>query len=356
MTSIRLALFGDATHVNIKRWSQGLQSAGAEIGTFSLRHQGRAKPLEPVFWLPTIRRLGNLNYFLSVPFARRLLKRWRPDVVLAYYVTGYGTLGRLSGFHPLVQVSSGSDLLHAPRKPMLRWLVKRNLKAADLVVAWAPHMANAARLLGAENVFELAPGIRSQDFRDHHIADPKPDDVLRLIITRSLKADYRLDLVIEVMRVLDERQVPATLTITGNGPERANLEALVDQYGLQERVRLAGFVPNDQLPALLAQHNTYISLVPTDGVSASLLEAMAVGLLPIVPDHPANTNWVTHGENGLLVQDLSPESIATVIQTADHTLRHQVWAQNPAMVSERADITRNGKIFVEQFRQLVERG
>src|SRR5204863_7768121 len=97
---------------------------------------------------------------------------------------------------------------------------------------------------------------------------------------------------------------------------------------------------NRELPGILANSDLYISLIETDGVSASLLEAMATGILPIVPDHPANRFWITPGENGILLTDLSPRSIAESIVSAskDWSLRRRAWEQNVKTVQNRADL------------------
>ena len=71
-----------------------------------------------------------------------------PDLLIGYFVTGYGTLSAFNGFHPLVQITSGEDVLTSHANPLFRPLIKHNLHKADLVIAWAPHMAQARRALG----------------------------------------------------------------------------------------------------------------------------------------------------------------------------------------------------------------
>lgn len=351
-SSLRLALLADGDHVNIQRWNTGLQAAGAKTIVLSLTTH-RSRERSDTHHLPTIHILGRLNYVLTVPIVRRILRAWQPDVILSYYVTGYGTLGRLTGFHPLVQVTSGSDILLASRHPIMGKIVRRNLKEADLVTAWAPHMADAARASGARDVFVLPAGIDIDRFSAYQIPEPMPYDPIRLIISRSLKAFYRIDLLVEAARILASEQTPFSLTIAGDGPEYARLANMIDAYGLNNQVQLIGFVPNQSLPVLLSQHNTYISLVPSDGVSASLLEAMAVGLLPIVPRNPANADWITDDENGLLISDVTPEGIAASIQRINTAIRFGAWHRNPAIVAERADLYQNAKAYVEKFRLLV---
>jgi len=352
---LKLALLADAAHVNCQLWCESLSQAGAEIHVLSFAdHALRAKQF---YQLRFPRLPGKLHYIAAAPYVRRLIGSIRPHVVVAYYVTGYGALGALAGYHPLVQVTSGSDILLAPRNPLMRHLLRYNLSQADLVTAWAPHMAQAARRLGVteERILVLPRGIPFQYFSSKRCSPPRNDALARIISTRSLKVDYNVDLLLKAMHLLHEQGITFFLTLAGDGPQRKDLVAQAQNLRLAPRVRFAGFVPNNQLPGLLAQHNLYISLVDSDGVSASLLEAMAVGLLPIVPDHPANRFWIRPGENGLLLEDLSPAAVAQAIDKAisDLPLRRRAWQRNPEIVRNRADSYRNSEIFIEHFRQLA---
>jgi hypothetical protein len=76
-----------------------------------------------------------MPFLLFAPFKiRRLIKRIKPDIVHAHYVTQYGFCGAFSGFHPLAVSTWGSDVSEDPEKSkILRLLVKYALKKADLV-------------------------------------------------------------------------------------------------------------------------------------------------------------------------------------------------------------------------------
>ncbi len=355
---IRIVILGNANTINVLRWQQGLVEAGAEVYVLSTHIQTSPDP----FILPIMTRRfsflpDKLRYFLAVPAARRLLAQLNPDLVLGYFVTGYGTVAALSGFHPLVQVTSGDDILISPQRPILGSLVRFNLRQANLVVAWAPHMARAAEALGiaADKIFTLPRGIPLERFSTVIRSDLAPDQPLRLISTRSLYAAYRLDRLIRAIKLLQQAGVACSLTIAGEGPERETLEQLVRELDLTAQVRFVGLVSNDDLGALLAQHTVYISVIESDGVSASLLEAMAVGLLPIVYDNVANRYWVESGENGLLVVDNSPATIAVAIQQvlANPPLRQRAAVENDRILFERGDLRRNSERYLQRFEQLV---
>ena len=50
-------------------------------------------------------------YILSGLMLRILIRRLCPDIVFAAYLTGYGLMGTIANFHPLVVMAIGSDVL-----------------------------------------------------------------------------------------------------------------------------------------------------------------------------------------------------------------------------------------------------
>ena len=352
---MKLALLADASHTNIQRWCDGLQNNGVDVHLLSFTPQNTI--VEQTYPLPLPGLPGKINYFTAVPYVRCILRELQPDLLISYYATGYGTLGALTGFHPWVVVTAGSDILIAPRNPIMRRILRSSLKRADLVTAFAPHMAQAAQQLGVseEKSFTLPQGIFAETFAAHRSPEPKTDDSLKIICTRSLYPIYNIDLLIRAASHLAKSGIPFEMTIAGRGYLEDELKRLAQELGVEQYINFAGFVPNTELPSLLAQHNTYISLTPSDGVSASLLEAMAVGLMPMLVDHPANHYWITRGKMVFCSESLAPEAVADTLCAVrdDLALRLRAWEINIAIIHERGDMNRNMKRFVERFYQLI---
>lgn len=353
-TPLRLALICDANNVNTQNWVASLRDAGAEVHFISIHPPPIPDSQTHIIQLPGF--LKKLSYLAAVPQARSLLQQIQPDVTIAYFATGYGTLGALSGFKPLVIVTAGSDLLVGPKQNrLLRRILRFNFRQAELIVAFAPHMAQAIAELDADQrkIVMQPHGISLSRFGAVRSPEPSPDDVLRIISTRSLKPIYNIEALIDAFSLVSSGD--SSLTIAGQGPLRNSLEAHARALTLTARVRFAGFVPNDELPHLLSEHNVYIALTQTEGVSASLLEAMATGLTPIVMDIAANRHWITHGENGLLLPDKQPGTIAAALQRAaeDIDLRQRAWRQNIAIIRERGDQQKCARVYLEHFKRLV---
>jgi glycosyltransferase involved in cell wall biosynthesis len=290
-------------------------------------------------------RLGKLGYLLKAPRARRLIRSLRPDVVHAHHATSYGLLAALATFHPLVVTSHGSDILISGKRRTTRWLVTRVVRTADLVTAPADHVADEIRRLGGARrlvVFQYGVDVR----RLRAVAASAQGDPVtrgaepRLVTARPLHPLYRTAEIIRAAGLLRDAGLLCTLDIADRGPERPALERLANQLGLGDHVVFHGFVPAEQAERLIARADVYISAAASDGASIALLEAMALGAIPVVSDIVANRSWIEDGVNGVLVR-IEPHAIADGIRRALTLDRDDVHQRNLEIVAARADRERN---------------
>jgi len=117
-------------------------------------------------------------------------------------------------------------------------------------------------------------------------------------------------------RMVAEKFPHARLTLAGDGPMREELESLVAQWGLKDRVQFPGFLSQADLRKLTYQAHLFLhpSETPADGnregVPNSMLEAMASGLPVLATRHGGIPEAVTHGESGWLVAEGDAASLA----------------------------------------------
>jgi len=105
------------------------------------------------------------------------------------------------------------------------------------------------------------------------------------------------------------RGMDARLVIAGEGPERANLERLVATYGVQDRVRLAGYCNREQLRAYMQAADLQVCASAFENLSLAILEGMACGLPAIASDYPGVRAVVEEGQTGLLVSQGDPGAV-----------------------------------------------
>ena len=113
------------------------------------------------------------------------------------------------------------------------------------------------------------------------------------------------------------------LVIVGDGPERPQLEALVEELGLGERVFFAGKRSRQETLALMAACDAFILNSSYEGLPHTLLEAMQVGLPVIATAVGGVPEVVQDGVNGMLVEVNSATNLATTIRTMVNSLPHK---------------------------------
>jgi glycosyltransferase involved in cell wall biosynthesis len=101
------------------------------------------------------------------------------------------------------------------------------------------------------------------------------------------------------------------LLIAGDGPCKANLKQLSEQLRLTNHVQFLGTIRD--VPALLKQARMVVLSSISEGVSLTLLEAMASGL-PVVATRVGGTpEIVADNVNGLLVPPRDPAALAAAL-------------------------------------------
>jgi glycosyltransferase involved in cell wall biosynthesis len=346
---IRIVFIGDATHPNAQSWLNAVRAATpCAIETWSLPSRaGRLnRVLRVMAWASAALRM------------RQIVAARVPDLVIAYRTTSYGFLGALSGFHPLVVAAQGeTDVwpVNTWTTPIKRWMARVSLRHADLVHAWGDHIAREQVSLGASPAKVLV-GPRGVDLEKFY---PRPGgpvlDRPRLVTTRSLFPEYRHDVIISAVAELAAQGLAISLDIVGTGPRLPDLRRQVERLGVAAHVRFHGRLDHDALPSILRECNVYVATPVTEGVSASLLEAMACGCYPIVSDLVANRHWITPGENGDLVQGDSAAALASAIGSAwrDRTAIARAMKYNVRCIREEASLHKNIDLFIGRYRALI---
>jgi len=116
---------------------------------------------------------------------------------------------------------------------------------------------------------------------------------------------------LRAVRIVADAEPDFVLDIVGDGPDRADLEALCDQLQLRQHVRFAGFREN--IHDYLSQAEFFVLSSVTEGISITLLEAAASGLAIVATRVGGNPEVVADGETGLLVPPRSPEALASAM-------------------------------------------
>lgn len=145
------------------------------------------------------------------------------------------------------------------------------------------------------------------------------------------------------------------MILVGNGVLLEKCKKLAQKLNIQNKVIFTDVIPNKTLPKYLQEASIYISFPTTEGVSASLFEAMACGCFPIVTKLPGNESWIEHQENGLLTESENTNQLVENIlwTTKNWEICKIAIQKNRQFVEKNANYQTNMKIISEKYHQLI---
>jgi len=326
---MRICYIANGGSIHTQRWVNYFAKRGHEvhlISTMPTSGRGYAKGVQlhllvrlmPRIW-PVTRYFSGLLWLAQV---RRLVRKIKPDILHAHYITVYGCLGAVSGFHPFVVSAWGSDVLIEPRQNFfLKAITEYALKGANMVICDAEHIVEELVKQGAPqekteliyfgtDTSKFKPGQKSTNLKERlGILDSAV-----VISLRSLKPTYNIESLLKAIPLVLEAVPEAKFIIAGDGDQRQYLENLAMSLGVLDSIRFIGMIPNDELPQYLTSSDVYVSTSLSDaGLSASTAEAMACGLPVIITDFGDNRKWVEDGVNGFIVPLRNPGALASRI-------------------------------------------
>jgi len=116
---------------------------------------------------------------------------------------------------------------------------------------------------------------------------------------------------IEAFEVVNRHYPDSVLMLVGDGPMKSELQQLVVDRKLDERVIFTG--SRSDVSELLNLFDVYLLTSLSEGTSISLLEAMASGVPPVVTDVGGNPSVVSNGINGFVVKPKDTVNISEKI-------------------------------------------
>ena len=117
---------------------------------------------------------------------------------------------------------------------------------------------------------------------------------------RNFESHYGVDCVLRAFALIQERIPEASLTVVGDGSQRAFLKELALELKLRNVV-FTGRVEHEQIQEHYAAAHVYLNASKIDNQPLSILEAFACGLPIITTDAGAIPDIVNNGETGCIV-------------------------------------------------------
>jgi glycosyltransferase involved in cell wall biosynthesis len=183
---------------------------------------------------------------------------------------------------------------------------------ANVVIVLDDHMEMEALSAGfdAKQIHRMVNGIDLSMFDSSHLPSHakeslRLDGKLIILFVGRLSAQKSLSTLIRAVERASSFCAELHLVIVGDGPERSNLEALVRELKLSDRVTFAGL--HSDVRVYLSAADIFALPSISEGISNALLEAMSVGLACVASSVGGNSEVLDHGNCGVLLAQNNTE-------------------------------------------------
>lgn len=217
-----------------------------------------------------------------------------------------------------------------------------------------------------EKISQIYNGVDQNGFSPKQVDDSvvlpeylKQDGMLVVGTVGRLAAVKDQLILVEAFRKLVERnpeyRTTLRLVIVGDGPLRPKIESYIADAGLAD----VSWLPGDRtdIPELLRSMDIFVLPSLGEGISNTILEAMASGLPIVATDVGGNPELVEPNINGILIpvgdSDKLADSIEALVQ--DPEKRQSFGAASSRKVSEKHNWERTVESYMQVYDQLLQR-
>lgn len=267
------------------------------------------------------KRLGD-NFFKA---ALRVIKREKLefDLIHAHFTwpSGYAGVKLAKDFEVPVVIT-----IHENRDWFLREYNSKNEK-----IYWTWKNADALIRVNKKdvpllkefnpNVYSIPNGFNPERLKiiEREVARAKlglKDDARVIFSLGSLIERKGFNYLIDAMHFVIKKRKDIMCFIGGSGPLKKRLQQQINRLGLQEHVKLLGYIPDDQLALWMNAADLFVLPSLSESFGLVVLEAMAVGTPVVATVNGGSEEIITSEDYGLLCPPADPECLAEKILIA----------------------------------------
>lgn len=306
-----------------------------------------------------VHEISKKMLLLSPLTIRSLLKKIAPDIIHAHFVTHYGFLGAISGFHPFVVSPWGSDIgRDVEQSKIFKFTVNYALRKADMVQCMDESFRQRViNLIGdSKSVRVIKEGINPSLFSPKKKKAEKAEKVLCL---RKSQPPYNVAVLLRAIPKIVKKCPRVKFLMLNSGVELNETKNLINKLGIKNNVFFIGVMRNETVPAILNDADIYVDTFYQRehgaGIGKTALEAMSCELPVVLSNTTGVGLHIEHKHNGYIYNGDDSNSLAdTIIELINNPeLRTRIGENAREYIVTQQDFERNMKIMEEYYKELI---
>lgn len=310
-------------------------------------------------WLPRSAKFDEIvvRFGLKLLFKRYVKKHGLPDAIHAQCALFGGVVAReLSAEFNIPYLVTEHCSIYArdlvTQKDKV--LAKKVFEQANKLIAVSEPFANdlkAAFCETAHQVWNIIPNMVEQQFLDN-FEEPKKNNKFSFIAIGSLNKNKAIDNLLLAFYEQFRTNKNVTLTIAGDGVERANLELLSRELKLESQVTFLGNINRARALEEISNASVLVSASKYETFGVVLIEALALGK-PVIATQCGGPETIVTSKVGLLAKNDNVQSLATQLQQLHLTYD----SYNPVEIHEYCKLRFGKKAYInsmtKQFQDVI---
>lgn len=216
---MRICFLGDGNSIHIKRWVNYFKDRGHEVYLITFSNvEIKDVTVYTIGKVSINEKGGNWIYLLNIYDIKKTIKKIKPDVISAHYVTSYGFIASLLNLDNVAVTAWGSDVLvTAKTKWYYRLITKHALNKAKLVTVDADFLNEEVQKLSNTRVITVPMGVNGDLC---YKEKTEPIDQYSFVSLRNLIPNSNVDIIIRAFAKLVKENEKCKLYIGNEGTER----------------------------------------------------------------------------------------------------------------------------------------
>lgn len=388
---MKIALLCTPLDFHARKWAKALVDEGQEVIFIhpALDH-------EPISGLKMIPIQGRnpgrwdyLDFWWTVPALKKILFFEKPDIVNPLHVTPFGVWARLSGYRPVVNMVLGADVLdYVPSTQSRFWkdsTSPNNWKAA-LIRFWhrvqvSKSLASARFNLGDNQSICKAIGVLSpkaiqrtevftwgipldtwlpaqgDEKSELRIRYQIPPNAMVVIAPRGLKALFYPEVILEVIQQTCSFPEIHWVVLSGHYPVAESVRSRLSVLTRSGVTWFAAPQTEAVVRDLFRLSDVMVSIPGYDGLSASLLQALACKVMPVLSDIEGSQDLIRSGVGLTLLPNHNSSVLFDIVVNCKHLLKTKEWndtlEKNHEWVQQHANLKSCTQEFLRKVSELI---
>jgi len=367
---LKVLFLTEARATHSLKWARAIASRDNSVILFTLfKYQGTeyekhnnikiiSANLKPSLYTKREGNLSKLSFIKALPLLKKVIKKYKPDLIHAHYISSYGILASLCGFHPFIISVWGNDIFEFPNKSILhKGMVRFALRKADKILSTSCIMAEETNKYTKKTI-EITPfGIDLNKFKKNQIKKNENQIVIGTI--KTLEEKYGIKYLLHAFKIVKNLhpELALKLLIVGGGSKEQELKDLSIDLGIADDTIFTGRIKYDDI---VEYHNRLsVSVFPSissgESFGVSVIEASACERPVIVSNVGGLPEVVEDNVTGIIVESKNYKKLANAIEQLilNPDLRKKMGKQGRKRVKKLYDFENNLNQMIRIYLNLI---